>query len=366
MFRALAGGLILNNSPARRVSVERLRALCIHALELAGLDAHDAETAAQVLVTTDTWGTFSHGTNHLRNYIKKIRAGGIKAQAKPEIVQEGPVWAIIDGHAAMGMVTGCRAMELAIQKAAASGLAYVGVRNSSHFGAAGYYASLALAPDMIGIAMSNTDTNMTAPGGRASVIGNNPFAYAAPAGEEHPILLDIALSATASTKIHGAKAQGKRIPEGWIVNADGLPTTEIGDWPKVGSMLPMAGHKGYGLALMVELLSAVMSGAGVTRQVVPWLFRLEQPTDTGHAFITIDVGKFMPIAEFKRRMDDMIRTIKASPKARGSERIWLPGEMEWERRAVALKEGMLMPEIVLNSLAKLSRETGREFEDLLQ
>jgi len=361
-----SGGTFLENSSPQRVSPEKLRSLCILALRSVGLDENDAATTAEVLVTTDTWGTFSHGTNHLRNYLKKIRAGGINPWAKPQVILEGPAWAIIDGHAAMGMVSGCYAMGLAIEKAHACGLGYTAVRNSSHFGAAGYYASLAVKQDMIGIAMSNTDCNMTAPGGRASLIGNNPFAYAAPAGEEHPIFLDIALSATASTKIHGAKTQGKRIPEGWIVDADGLPTTEIGDWPEVGSMLPIAGHKGYGLAVMVEIFSAVLSGAAVTREVLPWLHRLSEPSGTGHSFIAMDVGKFMPIADFKRRMDEMIRAIKASPKAKGSDRIWLPGEMEWERRATALEEGMLMPEIVLNSLAKLSREMGREFEDLFQ
>lgn len=356
----------MENCFPKRVSPEKLHDLCIAALRAAGFDAVDAHTVAEVLVTTDTWGTFSHGTNHLRNYLKKIRAGGIDPKAQPEIVLDGKAWAIIDGHAAMGMVTACRAMKLAIEKAAADGMGYVAVRNSSHFGAAGYYANMAIKHDMIGIAMSNADANMTAPGGRTSVIGNNPFSYAAPAGEEHPIFLDIALSATASTKIHTAKRLGKSIPEGWIVDRDGLPTTETRDFPDLGSMLPMAGHKGYGLALMVEVLAAVLSGSGITRGVKPWLGQLSEPTDTGHAFIAIDVGKMMPIGQFKRRMDEMIRSIKNSPKAKGSDRIWLPGEMEWERREVALKEGMLMPDVVLNSLAKLSREVGRDFDDLFQ
>lgn len=372
MFAAAArpipgpGGFFLDHSPAKRVSPERLKALCIHALQAAGFDARDAGTVAEVLVTTDTWGTFSHGTNHLRNYLKKIRAGGINPKAQPEVLGEGPAWGTIDGHAAMGMVTGCRAMELAIQKAATAGIGYVAVRNSSHFGAAGYYANLAVKHDMIGLAMSNADANMVAPGGRTSVIGNNPFAYAAPAGEEHPIILDIALSATASTKIFAAKAKGNIVPAGWITDGEGLPTTDAANWPNVGSMLPMAGHKGYGLALMVEVLAGVLSGSGITRGVKPWLGVLEEGSDTGHAFIAIDVNMIMPVAQFKARMDAMIREIRNSPKARGSERIWLPGEMEWERRKVALKEGMLMPEIVLNSLEKLSRETGRNFVELFQ
>ena len=356
----------MEQTSVKRVRPEKLLELCVYALKGAGLDDNDAGVVAQVLVTTDTWGTFSHGTNHLRNYIKKIRAGGINPKAKPEVILEGHSWAVIDGHSAMGMVIGCRAMELAIAKGKADGIGYVAVRNGSHFGAAGYYASMALEHDMIGMAMSNTDANMVAPGGRTSVIGNNPFAYAAPAGSEHPILLDIAMSATASTKIFAAKAKGNTVPERWITDAEGLPTTDAGDWPNVGSMLPMAGHKGYGLALMVELLAGVLSGAGVTRGVKPWLGALSEGSDTGHAFIAINVGRFMPIVDFKQRMDEMIRSIRESPKAKGSERIWLPGEMEWERREAALRDGIPLPEIVLNSLAKLSRELGRDFEELFR
>ena len=347
---------------SKRVSVEKLKEFCAYALQTVGLDEKDARTTAEVLVTTDTWGTYSHGTNHLRNYIKKIHAGGISPKAKPEIIEQGPTWAVIDGHAAMGMVSAYRGMEVAIEKATHSVLGYVGVRNSNHFGAAGYYAYMAVKQDMIGISTSNTDANMTAPGSRGSVIGNNPFSYAAPAGEEHPVILDIASSATASTKIYQAKARGDSIPNNWIVDADGLPTTDLTNWPS--ALLPVGAHKGYGLALLVEILAAVLSGASITHDVKKWLGDTDVPPGTGHGFIAIDVRKIAPLAEFKQRMDQMIRDIKTAPKAKGSARIWLPGEKEWERREVALREGMVMPEIVLNSLAKLSQEVGRDFNDL--
>lgn len=349
------------DAPKNRVSPAKLREFCSSVLRAAGLGEADANITAQVLVTTDMWGTFSHGTHHLRNYVNKIRAGGIDPKAKPQVILEGPSWAVVDGHAAIGMVTGCMAMEIAIQKAGSSGMGYVAVRNSNHFGAAGYYATLALAHAMIGIAMSNVDANMTAPGGRTSVMGNNPLAYAAPAGEEYPLFLDIAMSATASTKIHTAKSLGKSIPEGRIVDADGLPSTEIGDWPQLGSMLPMAAHKGFGLALFVEVLAGVLSGAAVTRNVKGWIGQLPEPPGTGHSFIAVDVGKFMPIAEFKGRMDEMIRGIRNSPRAKGVERIFLPGEMEWERRREAIREGILLPAEVLHSLAKLAEEVGVNF-----
>jgi LDH2 family malate/lactate/ureidoglycolate dehydrogenase len=266
----------------------------------------------------------------------------------------------------MGMVAGVMAMEAAIRKAAAAPIGYVGVRNSNHFGAAGYYACLALKHDMIGIAMSNTNNCVTAPGGRTSVIGTNPLAYAVPAGEEWPIFLDIALSTLSSTKVHAAKLEGRAIPEGLLVDAEGLPTTEFGEWPLLGSLWPVAGHKGYGLSVMVEVLSAVLTGAAVTSEVKGWVTQLSEPPGTGHAFIAIDVGKIMLVDEFKLRVDKMIRGIRESPKAKGAERIFLPGEMEWESQEVARKEGIALPERILGSLATLSQEVGLDFESLFQ
>lgn len=352
----------MESSAVKRVCPEKLTNFCIAVFQSAGLDEADAVTAARVLVTTDTWGTFSHGTHHLRNYFNKLRAGGIDPHAKPQIVGEGAGWAVVDGQAAIGMVTGCNAMGMAIQKARASGVGYVGVRNSTHFGAAGYYATLALEADMIGVAMSNVNPIMTAPDGRTPVIGNNPLAYAAPAGEEYPLFLDIALSAVAATKLRTAQVLKQSIPEGWMVDADGLPTTDAGKWPENGSLLPIAGHKGYGLALLVEVLAGVLTGAAVTQEVKSWLLKLPESPGTGHAFIAIDVGRIMPIGVFKQRIDHMIREIKTSPKAKGAERIFLPGEMEWETRKLALREGIALPPLVLDSLSQLAQELGQRFD----
>jgi LDH2 family malate/lactate/ureidoglycolate dehydrogenase len=342
-----------------RIRPETLHAFCVAAMVKAGLREADARITADVLVTTDTWGTFTHGTKHLRSYLRKARAGGIDLQAVPELIHEGPAWALVDGKKAMAMVPSVMAMNLAIRKAKACGIGYAGVRHSTHFGAAGYYANMAVEHDMIGLAMSNVDTNMTAPGARGSVIGNNPFAYAAPAGAAYPIMLDVALSAVAAGKIYAAQALGKAIPGNWLVDDEGLPTTDISNYPRVGSLLPMAGHKGYGLAVMVEVLAAVLTGAAVTGHVRPWLGpTIGEMTDEGHAFIVIDVAQMMPVAEFKARMDGMIREIHAAPKAKGAERIYLPGEMEWERRTDALTNGIALPADVLASLQGLAEDAG--------
>jgi LDH2 family malate/lactate/ureidoglycolate dehydrogenase len=194
----------------------------------------DAAIVADVLVMTDTWGTFSHGTGALRNYLTALRAGGMNPSGKSEVVAEGDSWALVDGHSGMGMLGCCMAMNMAIEKAQTQMIVWVGVRNSSHFGAAGYYANMAVRHDMVGIAMSNADPNMVVPGARGHIIGNNPLAYAVPAGEEHPILLDIALSAVAAGKIAAMKELGQPIPSTWLTDADGMPTTAVGDWPATG------------------------------------------------------------------------------------------------------------------------------------
>jgi ureidoglycolate dehydrogenase (NAD+) len=350
----------------KTVRVEALTEFCIAALRAVGMREADAHTTAGVLVMTDTWGTFSHGTHHLPNYVKKIRAGGIDPVASPEVILDTPVSSVVDGHNAIGMVASYKAMQLTIEKARTIGVAYVNVRNGNHFGAAGYYANMAAEEGMIGLAMSNADPNMAPPGGRASVIGNNPFSYAVPAGDEPPIILDMALSTTAATKILAAKRTGAKIPDNWIIDSEGRTTTEVGDWPASGSLLPMAGHKGYGLALMVEVLAAVLSGGAVALDVNNWLDKLASPPGLGHAFIAIDIERIMPIDQFKARIDKMIREIKNSPTAIGSDRIYLPGEIEWENRNVALKDGIALPDSILVALSELAKSTDLDFRSFFE
>ena len=198
----------------KAIQVDELLRFAQAALEAAGVGAEDARTIANTLVTTDTFGVFSHGTNNLYNYIRKIQAGGLDAKAVPTVEKEGPSWAIVNGNAAMGMVSSCKAMELATQKAKKTGIAYVGVHNSCHFGAAGYYANLAAQQGLLGIAMSNTDPNMAIPGSRDVAIGNNPFSFAAPLKNGKSVFLDIALSGAAALKIVMARTSFRKLTGG--------------------------------------------------------------------------------------------------------------------------------------------------------
>jgi ureidoglycolate dehydrogenase (NAD+) len=343
-------------SMSARVAPQDLAAFCIEAMRVSGLNEEDARLTAEVLVTTDTLGTFTHGTRQLRGLLKNIRSGRLSASAREEVVAGGPAWAIVDAHYAMPPAVSYRSMELAMDKAKACGIGYVGVRHSSHYGAAGFYANLAAQHDMFGMSMCNVDPCMTVPGSKGKVLGTNPIAFAAPAGAEKHVFLDIATSAVAATKIFSIQALGKQIPDNWLVDEDGLPTTDPSHYPEKGAQLPMAGHKGYGLAVLVEILTAVLTGAAMLGQVKSWVLDLPEPTDEGHAFIAIDIGKMIPLGEFKDRMDWMIREIKSAPLAKDAERIYLPGEIELERRERALVEGILLPPDVVASLQGLAQD----------
>jgi ureidoglycolate dehydrogenase (NAD+) len=356
-----------NQQGAARIQVQDLTDFCTAAMLRCGVSPEDAALTAQVLVTTDTWGVYTHGTRQLRGLLKNVRSGRLNAKAMMGIVGEGPAWAMADGHDALPPATSCRAMELAIRKAKASGIGYVGVKGSGHFAAAGYYAVMAAQQGLIGLAMCNLDPVMTVPGSKGRVIGNNPIAYAVPGGDApggRPVFLDIALSTVAGTKIYNAQAEGKTIPDNWMVDDGGLPTTDPSGFPTRGAQVPMAGHKGYGLAVLVEVLAAVLTGAAITRQVRSWVQEVPEPTNSGHAFIAIDVGAMMPLDLFTGRMDGLVDEIHAAPKAQGAERILLPGEMEWERRDLALSQGMDLPPYVLQSLVGLAGDVGLDIGNL--
>lgn len=341
-----------------RVSVDDLTGFCVSVMRAFGLSADHAQQTAEVLVTTDTWGTHSHGTRQLVPLMNNVRQGGLNADAEPQVVSEGPGFVVVDGHYAMPMVTSRLAMLSAMEKARTAGIAYGAVRHSGHYGAAGYYAVMAAEQDMIGLSMSNVDICMTVPGARAPVMGTNPIAYAVPAGNERPVFLDIATSVVAISKVIAAKTAGKPIPEGWLVDERGRPTSDTSTYPDRGAILPMAGHKGYGIALLIEILSGVLTGASFLSGIKHWLAPEPEPADEGHAFIAVNVESLMPLDQFKSRMDTMIQEVRSAPKAEGSDRIYLPGEMEWERRETAVRDGLQLPDYVLINLFSVAEQTG--------
>ena len=340
-----------------KISIDKLSNFCTKAMLKAGMYQNDAEITAKVLVTTDTWGTFTHGTKQLRKLLKNFRDGRMNPKAIPELIKEGVGWALYDGHRAMPMVSSVMAMETAISKAKETGIAYSVVKNSGHYGAAGYYANMAAEKDMFGISITNVDPCMMVPGSKEAILGTNPIAYAAPAGEEKPVLLDIATSIVAASKIFKARDLSQSIPNNWLIDKNGIPTTDPTGYPAVGAIMPMAGHKGYGIALMIEILTGILSGGAFAKDVPCWVLESSEPVNQSHTFIVIDINPIMPIKTFKQRMDNLINMIKTSAKADGTDRIFLPGEMECEHREKVLADNALtLPDDVLMSLNGLAND----------
>jgi ureidoglycolate dehydrogenase (NAD+) len=345
------------------IHIEDLKSFCYDVLVKEGMGSGDAKTTAEVLVETDAYGTFSHGTKNLGGYIKKGRAGGIDILARPEIINEGAAFATMDAHDSIGMVAGTEGMKLAVEKAQSAGIALVVVKNSCHYGAAGYYANYAARHGFVGITMSNVDPNMTIPGAKGMVIGNNPFAYAAPSEKYPSLFFDIALSSVASLKVVQARKDGEKIPSEWIVDKDGLPTTDPSRYPEEGAMQPMAGHKGYGFAVMVDLLSALLVNGctSVGNEIPSWCFELEKKNRVCHTFIAINPA-LISDGNIAKRVELMAQQLRGAEKAVGSTRIYTPGEIEWEHFMRAEQEGINLPEAVEKSLSELAQEYGIELK----
>jgi LDH2 family malate/lactate/ureidoglycolate dehydrogenase len=340
-----------------------LRAFVRAAFRAAGAVEADAADAAEVLVRTDERGIHSHGTQTLPIHLENLDRGGTRSPVEIETIRETAVTAVLDGRGGIGLVVARRANAVALKKARDHGVGIVLVRGSNHFGAAGFYALESAEAGYIGLATSNASPIMTAAGARTKTISNAPFAYAVPTGGD-PLALDIAMSATAGMKVRMAAAAGEPIPLGWILDKAGNPTTDPGDYGRGGSLLPMAGHKGYGLAVLTETLAGALSGAGMLSGIVPWLIETGTPTNAGHAFIVLDIEAFMPREEFAARIDGMLAELRSAPPAPGVASVITPGQLEAQSERRALADGLALPPGVTERLRTVARERG--LEDLYQ
>ena len=341
------------------VSIEDHHAFIVECLRHVGTSEQHALIVADALALTDSWGTFTHGSKLLNGYTSRVKHGGCRSNVDPEIVRDGPSWAIVDGHSTLGQVAATFAMQTAIGKAKEAGMAYVGVHNSCHFGAAGVYSAMAADENMIGISTANDIPSVAAPGSRKAVLGTNPFSYAVPARKYPPILLDMAMSTVAGGKVYAAHQLGKEIPDNWIIDADGQPTTDGSLYPENAALAPMSGHKGYGLALLMESLAGVLSGANLTWNVKAWISDdPSEPTHHGAGFLAFNIGVMQDINDFLDRVDGLIDEIHSAPKIEGVDRLYVPGEMEWERREVARENGITLPSDVVLSLKQMTQKIG--------
>ena len=252
-----------------------------------------------------------------------------------------------------------KSMKIAIEKAKQTGIGMVNVCGSHHFGAAGYYASMCADAGMAGISMSNGDILVAATGSAEKTIGNNPFSYAFPAGKYGKVVYDIAMSHTSDQKVIALEKEGKPVPLGWIIDKNGNPTTDASEYMKGGTLMPFGGYKGYGLAMMVEIFAATLSGAAMTKDVHAWNTNSEVGGNVGHMFMAIDLSKFSSPEEYAKRVEALIDEIKASRKADGVEKIYYPGEIEKDRLEACLKEGSVeILDSTMEAISELEKKYG--------
>jgi LDH2 family malate/lactate/ureidoglycolate dehydrogenase len=343
---------------ATRVDPERLIdfATAVYAGE--GVPQADARLIADTLVQADLWGHQSHGVLRLGWYWERFRNGVMKPVTEPEFVVDAGTIAVIDGHDGVGHVLTKLAAKEAIRRAKAHGIGAVGVRNSNHFGTCMYYTLMG-APDGCIVQLTSNGGPAMAPwGGRKKIIGTNPWSVAAPAGRHPPFVMDMANTGVARGKIYLARQKRQPIPLGWAINAAGEPTIDPQEAID-GIILPMAGHKGYAIAAVVDMLSGVLTGSGFL-SAVHSPYKTAEKSNCGHLVIALNIEAFQPLAQFHARMEQYIDEVKSVPLARGFDEVFYPGEMEARNNLRNRKEGLQFPEDTLADLARIARETGLE------
>ncbi|MBK6470290.1 MAG: Ldh family oxidoreductase [Betaproteobacteria bacterium] len=340
------------------IPVERLQAFIAGTLQHVGLPEADALKVGGLMAQADLQGSDGHGVIRLPMYVKRIRAGGLNVRPNITVVHEKPAMAVLDGDNGMGHLVVSRAVELAIEKARTAGVAWVGVRSSNHAGPASLYARMPIEHDMIGLYFAVGNANHLPPwGGMEMLLSTNPIAVGVPTLDEPPVVLDMATTVAAYGKVKAKAKAGEMMPEGWMIDRKGQPLLD----PKradEGFLLPIGGHKGYGLALIVGLLAGTLQGAAMGRQVVDFNKDHVSKTNTGQAILVIDLKAFGDPAAFKSQVDTLVRDIRHSERLEGVKRIWLPGEQSHQRRLQYGAEGIPISAGVIADLAALSVELG--------
>src|SRR3954464_6849486 len=347
---------------AERIQPQALAAFATDVLTALDVPRADAELVADSLVQADLWGHSSHGLLRLPWYAARLRSGAMVSRTAPAVLADAGALVLLDGRDGIGQVLTERARTLAVERARTHGVGLVGVRNSNHFGTAMYFTRRAAADGCVAILTTNASPAMAPWGGREKVLGTNPWSIAAPAPDGRVVAVDIANTAVARGKIYLAKNRGERIPETWALSADGAPTTDPAEGV-LGVILPMAGHKGYAITFMMDVLAGALTGSGVATEVHgPY-----EPTGrsrAGHLFLAIDPAAMGDAAAYEAQVQRLIDEVKAVPLAQGFDEVFYPGEVEDRAEAANLAEGgVLLPEESVADLRTLSTETGVPFPE---
>lgn len=334
-----------------------------------GCSDTDATTATKTLLSADMRGIDSHGIARLTGYVRLWEAGRVNSQPNIRVVHETPSTAVVDGDAGLGLVVAPFAMSIAIQKAKIAGTGWVAVRNSNHFGIAGYHAMMALQHDMIGMAMTNASALVAPTFSVERMLGTNPIAVAIPADKQPPFVADFATTTAANGKLELLQRKNAPSPEGWVQDKNGATSTDAHELKKGGALLPLGGdrehgsHKGYALGSIVDIFSALLGGASYGPWAPPFPAYVPMPADMpgqglGHFFGAMRVDAFRPANEFKLHMDNWISRFRAATPAEGHEKVLIPGDPEREMEFIRTTEGIPLVDSVLDELKKVGEQFG--------
>ena len=339
-----------------RVAADDLRQFAAACYAAVGVPAASAQRLADTLVQAELWGHPSHGVMRLFWYADRLQSGATSLAVPTAAEAPPPAFATLDGANGIGQVVAHAAMQRAIAAAKAHGIGAVSVRNSGHFGTAMYFTRMAARAGCVGFLSTNASPAMAPWGGREKRVGTNPWSWAAPAGRYPPLMLDIANTAVARGKLYAAAANNEAIPEGWAIDTDGTATTDPAAGI-AGTILPMAGHKGYAIAMVMDMLSGVLSGsafgAGVVGPYVP-----DGTSGAGHLALAIDIAASRPVAEFEADMESLIDQLKATPTADAAAEILYPGELEAQNERQRLETGIELPPDVMQELRTRAQSLG--------
>lgn len=322
----------------------------------------DAEVVADSLVRANLEGADSHGMSRLPIYAQRIREGRISAQPQIGVDRSGSVLRV-DGGNALGQVASYHAIEAAFPVARETGIVGVAVRNSNHFGTAAYYCQMACREGMALIATTNSPPGIAPWGGKKAYFGTNPIAFGFPTRWEPPVIVDMSSSVVARGRIMLAATEGQTIPEGWAIDEEGVETTDAVAALK-GAVLPLGGAKGYALAMAVEIMSGVLSGAAFGPHVNNLFKDDVPPANVGHSFIVLDIARWIPLEDYYTRMDQFLEEVKAVPRVREVEEVFYPGERRYLSYLEKTKEGVALPAAVQEELDRLAVECGIAFPSL--
>ncbi len=342
-----------------KFQISDLETAATELLQAMGAEYHEARQTSDVMLQADMRGITTHGCVYLPIIAERVRHGLLNLPTRLNLITDDKATAVFDGNNGLGQLAASEAMKLCTKKAKEVGAAVVLVRNTNNIGFLGYYASMAAAEGMIGICMTNAASAIAPWGGSEPIFGTNPLSVAVPVRRSFPIVLDMSSSVVARGKIRNAQRLNKKIPEGWALDATGVPTTDPSEALK-GTLLPIAGPKGYGLALIIDILCGLLSGSKYGRDILTFHKPLG-PTGVGVTLIAIDIARFMPRDRFEALAFDYVQAIRNSKKAKGVDRLFVPGEIEAEKEIQSRTHGIEIDSQLVEKINLLLKEKNISF-----